>query len=96
MEKWQASNKRVVAWGAGSKGVTFLNILETKDQIPYIVDINPRKKGMFVAGSGQEIIDPDSLADFKPDIVILMNPIYKDEISVKMVGMGLISELLVA
>ena len=56
------NNLKAVLWGAGSKGVTFLNTFKIKDEIQYIVDINPRKQGKFVAGSGQKIISPDFLA----------------------------------
>ncbi len=96
LKNWAAQGKKVVAWGAGSKGVTFLNVLNTQDQIGYIVDINPRKSGMFVVGSGQEIVTPDFLACYKPDVIILMNPIYRDEIDNMMTGMGLSAEFALA
>jgi len=70
----------IVLWGAGSKGVTFLNAVDSADQIKSVVDINPRKKGMYVAGSGQRIISPDSLKKIRPDIVLIMNPNYRNEI----------------
>lgn len=93
---WAAAGKTVVAWGAGSKGVTFLNILQTQDQIRYIVDINPRKRGMFVVGSGQEIVPPEALREIQPDVVILMNPLYREEIAQIMAGMGLEAEFVIA
>ena len=73
-------NSKVVLWGAGSKGVTFLNILNDKDQIRYVVDINPRKQGKYIAGTGQEIINPKLLKEYKPDYIVVMNPIYLNEI----------------
>ena len=73
--------KRVVVWGAGSKGVSFLNLLNNHYPIEYVVDINPRKRGMYVSGTGQEIVAPGFLQDYRPDIIIVMNSIYKDEIS---------------
>jgi hypothetical protein len=60
--------------------VTFLNTLKTKDHIDYVVDINPRKQGRYVAGTGQQIVTPDFLRDYQPDMVMVMNPIYKREI----------------
>ncbi len=74
------NNLKAVLWGAGSKGVTFLNTFKIKDEIQYIVDINPRKQGMFVAGTGQKIISPDFLREFKPDVIFIMNAIYRNEI----------------
>jgi len=72
--------KKVVIWGSGSKGVTFLNLLELKDKIEYAVDINPRKQGKFIPGTGQEIVSPDKMKDYQPDVVIVMNPLYREEI----------------
>ncbi len=68
----------VVIWGAGSKGVTFL--AEVGERITAAVDINPHKHGMYMAGTGHEIIAPDRLRVMKPELVIAMNPIYIDEI----------------
>lgn len=74
------ANKKVVIWGSGSKGVTFVNTMAKDANIQYAVDINPRKKGMFVAGSGQEIIAPEFLQTYQPDVVIIMNRNYETEI----------------
>jgi SAM-dependent methyltransferase len=71
---------RVVVWGAGSKGVTFLNTVRNGHQVGYVVDINPRKQGMYVAGTGQRIVAPEFLHGYRPDTVLVMNSIYKDEI----------------
>jgi len=79
----------VVVWGAGSKGVTFLNVLNTRNQIEYIVDVNPRKTGKHVPCSGQEVILPETLKSCPPDRVILMNPVYKNEIAAHLEGMGI-------
>jgi SAM-dependent methyltransferase len=80
LEESERDNKRVVLWGAGSKGVTFMNMLNVKDRISYVVDINPRKHGKYIAGTGQEIVSPESLRDYNPDYIIVMNPIYLNEI----------------
>lgn len=71
--------KRIVVWGAGARGVTFLNIF--KDQrIEYAVDINPQKQNMYVPGTGQKIVKPEFLVKYKPDVILLANPAYKKEI----------------
>jgi len=80
MDLLKKRGQRTVIWGAGSKGITFLNSMMIKNQIEYVVDINPRKKGKFVAGTGQEIISPNRLIEYKPDKVVIMNPIYTEEI----------------
>ncbi len=56
LEKIVNKGKRVLIWGGGSKGVTFMNTLNIQDEIKYVVDINPRKQGMFIPGTGQRII----------------------------------------
>lgn len=88
--------RKVVIWGAGSKGVTFLNVLCEQSVIHYVVDINPRKQGMFVAGTGQSIVPPTFLATYKPDIVIIMNANYKDEIQNQLNSMQITAKIMIA
>jgi SAM-dependent methyltransferase len=85
--------QKVVVWGAGSKGVTFLNIFNDGD-IEYIVDLNPRKQGMYLPGSGQKIVPPEFLQDYQPDLVIIMNPIYEEEIRQLTASLGVNAELI--
>ena len=96
LEIFKKEGKTVVVWGGGSKGVTFLNVLPTQDLIFNIVDINPRKNGMFVSGSGQQFISPNDLVNKEPDIIILMNPIYKEEIKQTLKSLNLNPEILPA
>lgn len=91
-----AAGKRGVIWGAGSKGVTFLNAMNTGVEIAAVVDINPRKQGKYVAGTGQLIVSPAELATLKPDFVIIMNANYKDEIDRMLAEVGVEAEVLVA
>jgi SAM-dependent methyltransferase len=88
-----AASQKVVLWGGGSKGVAFLTTLGLSDEISAVVDINPNKAGTFMAGSGHPIISPEALADVQPDVVIVMNPIYLDEIRVDLTARGLQPEL---
>jgi len=80
LETMRTQNHTAVVWGAGSKGVTFLNTLKVQDQIEYVVDISPPKQGMYVAGTGQKIVSPEFLREYRPDTIIVMNPIYIEEI----------------
>jgi len=72
--------QRVIVWGSGSKGVAFLSTLKLANQIEYVVDINPYKHGKYMPGTGQEIVSPQFLTEYCPDKVIVMNPIYCEEI----------------
>jgi SAM-dependent methyltransferase len=83
-----ASGRRAVVWGAGSKGVAFLCALPAAERIEVAVDINPYKHGMFMAATGQRIVPPAFLADYRPDVVIVMNPIYRDEIRAELDRLG--------
>jgi SAM-dependent methyltransferase len=86
-------NRRAVIWGAGSKGVAFLTKLNIREEITYAVDINPYKRGTYMAGTGQEIVTPDFLVSYRPDIVIVMNPIYCDEIRRDLEKLGVSAEV---
>jgi SAM-dependent methyltransferase len=71
---------RIVLWGGGSKGVAFLTTLGLDQEIAAVVDVNPYKQGKFTPGTGHEVVAPAALEAIRPDIVILMNPIYADEV----------------
>ena len=97
LKQLREKKQRVIAWGAGAKGVSFLNIVDPMgSDISLIVDVNPRKSGRFVPGSGQQIVEPNSLRQLHPDVIILMNAIYRDEIASDVAGLGLNPEILVA
>jgi SAM-dependent methyltransferase len=88
--------RRVVVWGGGSKGVTFLNIVPGAETIRHVVDVNPRKKGMYVSGTGQEIVQPGALREIRPDGVVIMNSLYETEIRTVLQELQLDTEILVA
>jgi hypothetical protein len=97
LKRLNAQGRRVVAWGAGAKATTFLNIVDPAGSIiSHVVDINPRKTGRFVPGTGQRIIDPNELRELRPDVVILMNELYREEITSQTGGLGLNPEFLAA
>jgi hypothetical protein len=94
LQEIQRTGRRAVLWGGGSKAVAFLTTLNLQDEIEYVVDINPHKHGTYLAGAGQEIVAPDFLRQYEPDVVIVMNPIYREEIEHDLHHMGLAPELL--
>jgi len=87
------AGRRTVLWGGGSKGVAFLTTLNLTDQVGCVVDINPHKHGTYMAGTGQPIVAPDYLKQYRPDTVIIMNPVYRAEIGKWLKAVGLTSEL---
>lgn len=94
IQRMAATGRRVVVWGSGSKGVAFLSTLGVTDAIEYVVDINPHRHGKFMPGTGQQIVPPLFLAEYRPDYVIVMNPIYCDEIQRNLDRVGCKTEVL--
>ena len=94
MNKAKSDGERVVAWGAGSKGNTFLNVVG--ESVSAIVDINPKKRGKYVAGTGQPILAPEELSKNPPSTVVIMNPVYRAEIATSLEELGIDARLLIA
>ena len=86
--------KKAVVWGSGSKCVGFMTTLNVIDEIEFIVDINPLRHGKFIPGVGKQIMPPESLRTYEPDVVIIMNPVYLEEIKQDLDNMGLFPELI--
>ena len=80
-------------WGSGSKGVAFLTTLGLGEEVSAVVDINPYKQGKYMAGTGHEIVAPDTLRALQPDLVVAMNPVYQDEIQHELDTLGLDARL---
>jgi hypothetical protein len=94
LERIKLEKRRAIVWGSGSKCVAFMTTLGVKDEIEYIVDINPLRHGKFIPGAGKQIMSPEFLKEYLPDTVIVMNPIYCNEIRRKLESMGLTAELI--
>jgi SAM-dependent methyltransferase len=86
--------RSIVIWGGGSKGVSFLTTLGLEDEIQAVVDINPYRQGKYMPGSGHEIVAPSRLTAIRPDMVVLMNPIYKPEVQANLATLGLKPQIL--
>ncbi len=85
---------RTVIWGSGSKGVAFLAALgSVASDVTAAVDINPYKRGRFMAGTGHEILAPKQLLDVAPSLVIAMNSTYLSEIGAELEALGVACEL---
>ena len=93
-ERYRSERKRIAIWGSGSKCVAFLTTLGADRLVDGIVDINPHRHHRFIPGSALEVMPPESLKDLVPDVVVVMNPVYRDEIGRMLSGMGIESELI--
>lgn len=87
----QTRGGKSVIWGASSKGVSFLGVVG--DLVEAAVDVNPNKHGTYVAGSGHRIVAPRQLVSIAPELVVVMNPIYLDEIGAEMGRLGVSAEI---
>ncbi len=102
-KRWQgilrearAAGKRAVLWGGGSKAVAFLTTVGVPDELlSYAVDVNPRRSGTYIAGTGQEIVGPEFLKSYRPDVVVVMSPIYLPEINAQLDSLGVHPETLI-
>lgn len=66
---------KIILWGAASKGVIFANLLDKdRSKIDYLIDINPKKQGKFIGGTGHPIYPPPHIS------MIVVNSNYLNEI----------------
>jgi hypothetical protein len=89
LSAWHSAGTRVAMWGAGTKGVTFLNFVAPHEEVGVVVDVNPRKHGRHLAGTGHRVDPPTVLRDYRPDVVIVANRAYEAEIGAALVELGL-------
>jgi SAM-dependent methyltransferase len=89
LQELKLSGQKAAVWGGGSKGVSFINVFSELGAIDVVIDLNPSKQGKYIPGAGLIIRGPEDLINSPPDVVIVMNPLYRDEIQRKLATMGL-------
>jgi hypothetical protein len=72
--------ERTVLWGAGAKGLGFLNAVDPDRRLAGVVDLNPGKTGQFLPVTGHCIVSPDQLPSLNISTVVITNPNYRREI----------------
>lgn len=82
------AGQTIVLWGSGSKAVSFLTTLDAERRIQYVTDINPHRHNHYMPRTGQRIVAPAELSTIKPDLVIVMNRVYEDEIRADLAKFG--------
>jgi SAM-dependent methyltransferase len=85
---------KTVVWGGGSKSVGYLTHFDKEKVIAHVVDINPHMMGNYIPGIGKQYTGPDFLVEYKPDVVIIMNSVYTEEIRKMLKERGLEPELI--
>jgi hypothetical protein len=92
--RFAKDGKRVALWGAGAKGAMFLNAFGNIPSLEYIADVNPHKWGMHIPGTGQKVVSPEILKEYRPDVLVIANPNYRDEISRQCSALGINATLI--
>lgn len=87
------AGRRVVLWGGGSKCVSFITTLGLDSEIDFVVDINPYKQSKYLVGTGHLVAEPGALKERPADLIIVMNPIYVNEIRKTLADLGLSPEV---
>ncbi len=100
LERWEEGVRRLrqegrslAVWGAGSTGVMFMNLVSAAGEAAWLIDINPRKHGLYVPGVATRVRPPDELIDLRPTDVLVMNEVYEQEIRASLAAMGLAADV---
>jgi hypothetical protein len=86
IEETAKQKDKIYLWGAATKGCMFLIHCMLKnmviDKVEFAVDINPQKIGKYLPITKKPIKSKDDLfaTATKNDLILISNPIYKDEI----------------
>lgn len=90
LEQSRAAGHTIVAYGAGSKAVTFLGVAGIdSESIPLVADLSPSKQGRRVPGTGIGIVSPADLIAARPDEVVILTWDIADEVVAQLRAAGL-------
>jgi SAM-dependent methyltransferase len=96
LRELRRTGRKIAAWGAAGRGITFLNLVDPEGEIRHIVEINPARQGKHIPGTGALVVSPQSLLGYRPDVVILTNATYANEIKQQINQLELGCEVLLA
>ena len=77
------------AMGSWGQGGDVLERFSRCQSLEYIVDVNPHKWGLYIPGTGQKVVSPEILKEYRPDVLVIVNPNYRDEISRQVAALGI-------
>ena len=74
-------DKKIAIWGASGNGVALLNELNLNyKSIPYVIDDDKRKQGLYIPYTGQEIISSESLLLGDINCIFIASQLHTDTI----------------
>jgi 2-polyprenyl-3-methyl-5-hydroxy-6-metoxy-1,4-benzoquinol methylase len=80
LDDFIGKGKKVACWGAGARAIGFLSSMNITTEIQHVADINPRRQFKHLPKTGQLIVPPEFLQQENPDVIIITNPTYEQEI----------------
>jgi SAM-dependent methyltransferase len=96
LHELRRAGRKVAAWGAAGRGITFLNLVDPEGAIRHVVEINPARQGKYIPGTGALVVAPESLVEYRPDVILLTNVTYANEIKLQVNRLELNCEFLLA
>ena len=92
LASYREQGKRVMGWGAGARAIAFLSAFGITDAIPFVVDTNPNRQGKFLPVTGQRVVPPAFVVEHAPDVVLITNPSFTEEIKAQARALGVSPE----
>jgi hypothetical protein len=80
--------ERCALWGAGAKGVSFLNAVDPASRLGAVIDLNPSKQSRCLPVTGHRVVAPEELRGRDIACVVITNPAYRDEIAGTLEALG--------
>jgi SAM-dependent methyltransferase len=79
----------LMLWQGASKTVGFTALLSDPSVISGAVDLSPQRHGKFLPGTGMSVHAPAELQRLQPGNIVLMNPLYLEEVTAQVRSLGL-------
>jgi hypothetical protein len=78
-ETGESTEGPILFWGAGSKAVALTHHFP-EGGVSAAVDVNPAKWDTYLPASGLPVISPYRLVEWKPEMILVLNSVYLEEV----------------